>query len=147
MSKVVEIKPQLVYTVRYMQDLRMKIMPIVDMKFEDGIFSAREYGRIEKADAKAWVEKLSHHCLTSLVPVVALVDALEVKYISTEARQIFVRASKIPNFKCSAVAAEQLITVQTARVIARMSQKDHTYIFATLKEARAFALDQIDAGV
>lgn len=122
-------------------------MPIVDMKFKNGIFFAREYGRIEKADAKAWVEQLSHHCLTNLSPVVALVDALEVKYISTEARQIFVKASKIPNFKCSAVAAKQLITVQTSRVIARMSEKDHTTIFATLEEAHAFAVKQAEANV
>ena len=123
-------------------------MPIVDMSFENGIFFAREYGRVDKADAKLWAERLSHHCMTSLVPVVAVIDALDVKYISTDARQIFVKASKIPNFNVSAVAAKELVTAQTARIIAMMSEENHCYVFGSLEEAEQFALEQtMGAGV
>lgn len=116
-------------------------MPIVDMSFKDGIFFAREYGRVDKADAKVWAERLSHHCMISSVPVVAVIDALDVKYISTEARQIFVKASKIPNFKLSAVAAKALVTAQTARIIAMMSEENHFHVFGSLSEAEYFALE------
>lgn len=118
-------------------------MPITEMYFNDGILFAREQGRIEKVDAKRFAEQVLLHASKHSGPIAAVVDALDVKYISTDARKTFVRASTIPNFAFSAVAAKDAITVQTARVIGSMSQDGHTYIFATLEEAWDFALSRI----
>src|SRR5690606_6700923 len=118
-------------------------MPITEMYFNDGILFAREQGRIEKVDAKRFAEQILHYASKHSGPIATVIDALDVKYISTDARKTFVRASTIPNCAFSAVAAKDAITVQTARVIGSMSQDGHTYIFATLEEAWDFALSRI----
>jgi hypothetical protein len=119
-------------------------MPITDMHFKDGIFYAREYGRIEKDDARGWADAVARHASESKAPIVALVDAMEVDYISLEARQVFVRASTIPNLKCAAVAARNLVTAGSARVIAIMAEDNHTHIFPSLEAASAFARKQAE---
>lgn len=118
-------------------------MPITEMYFNDGILFAREQGRIEKQDAKRFAEQILHYASKHSGPVAAVIDALEVNYISTDARKIFVRVSSVPNFAFSSVAAKDAITVQTARVLGSMSQDGHTYIFATLEDAWDFALSRI----
>lgn len=115
-------------------------MPITDMYFRDGIFFAREHGRIEKADARMWARQLNFYASHSPVPIVAFVDALDVAYISNDARKIFVRASHTPNLKLSVVAASHVISAQTARIIGLMAEENHTHIFRTLGEAYAFAI-------
>lgn len=120
-------------------------MPITEMYFEDGIFFAREVGRIERDDARYWAEQISYFAAISPTPIVSLVDALEVTFVTTEARQIFVRMSKIPNLKLAAVAAAEGITAQTARVIGKLAQDNHTHVFPTLEEATRFAKAQVEA--
>lgn len=114
-------------------------MPVVDMHFEDGVFFAREYGKIEKEDAKVWANAVARYAASSPTPIVAVIDALEVDFITTEARQVFVRASHTPNLMLSAVAAKGRVTYQTARIISVMAEEDHTYIFPSVPEAYAFA--------
>jgi len=114
-------------------------MPIHDMKFKDGIFYAREEGRISKEDAKAWAQQVKFYAANSDTPIVALVDALDVDYISREARQVFARTSYLPNFKGASVAAKNLVTMQTSRVIGLMASQDHTYVFSTMDQAERFA--------
>jgi hypothetical protein len=118
-------------------------MPITQMKFENGIFFAYEEGRISKEDAKIWAKQAALYAANSPTPIVALVDALNVVYISTDARKVFVRASRIPNVKCAAVAAKNIVTEQTAKIIGLMADDGHTYVFSTLSEAHRFALDQL----
>ncbi|MEQ8676989.1 MAG: hypothetical protein RLP44_14970 [Aggregatilineales bacterium] len=118
-------------------------MPITEMYFNDGILFVREQGRIEKQDAKRFAEQILHCASKHSGPIAAVIDALEVNYISTDARKIFVRASTLPNFSFSAVAARDAITAQTARVIGSMSQDGHTYIFPTLEDAWDYALSRI----
>jgi hypothetical protein len=80
-----------------------------------------------------------------MTPIVAVVDALDVTFVTTEARQIFVRTSTIPNFKASAVVARDAVTLQTARIIGRMAEHDHTHIFGSIEEALYFARRQLGA--
>lgn len=119
-------------------------MPIIETSFKDGIFFAREVGHIDREDAKVWAAQIARCAAESSTPIVSLIDALEVTFITTEARKIFVQASRIPNLKCAAVAAAGGITAQTARVIGHMAERDHTYVFASLEEARRFAEAQLD---
>ncbi len=115
-------------------------MPIVNMHFKDGIFFAKEVGRIDKDDARQWTQTLAELTQQSRTPVVALIDALEVTYISSSARQIFIKSSHLPNFAVSAVAANNIISQQTSRVMGLMAEHNHTHVFPTLEEAYAFAV-------
>ncbi len=118
-------------------------MPITQMYFNDGILFVKEEGRIEKQDARRFTEQIAHHAANCPTPVGAVIDAMDVRFISTKARKIFVRASTIPRFAFSAVAAENMVSVQTARVISTMSQDGHTYIFSNVEDAWDFALTRI----
>lgn len=118
-------------------------MPITDMSFKDGIFFAREVGHIDREDAKQWAAEITRCAAASPTPIVSLIDALQVTFITTEARQIFVRTSTLPNLKCAAVAAAGGVTAQTARVIGKLVEREHTFVFATLEEARQFAEAQL----
>jgi anti-anti-sigma regulatory factor len=113
-------------------------MPIVDMTFEDGVFSAREVGRVDAADALEWARRLAQHTDASKTPVLALIDAREVTYIVQDARKVFVRAANLPNFKAAAVVIADPVAEQTARIIGMMSPRDHTRVFNTMDDARRF---------
>lgn len=119
-------------------------MPIYDMEFRDGIFFAREVGRIDQADAELWAHYANRFAAASISPIVALVDAREVTSITPEARRIFVKASYIPNLKCGAVAARDVVSQQSSRIVGWMAERDHTHVFQTLEEARAFAESQVE---
>jgi hypothetical protein len=114
-------------------------MPVVDFHFENGIFFARGRGRIEKEDARLWARHAVYYAYHSPVPIVALIDALEVSHISNQARKIFARASHILKLAAAAVAARDVVTVQTVRVISLMAEENHTHIFPTLAQAHDFA--------
>lgn len=114
-------------------------MPIIDMTFKDGIFFAREVGRIERDDARLWAEHASRYAAMNPVPLVALVDARDVTNVTPEARKIFARATLIPNFAVSAVVTKDIINTQTSRIIALMAPKRHTEIFGDYHEALAYA--------
>jgi len=128
-------------------------MPISNYVFDDGIFYAREYGDITRQDAKHWADYARLSAAASPIPVVALIDATEVTSISLDARKVFAKASGIPNLAISAVAAGTQASSREARVTASIAADPHTYIFATLDEAVAFAEQkaaeyrQIHAGV
>ncbi len=120
-------------------------MPITDMWFEGGFFFAKEMGRIDKDDAKAWAQRADELAAANAEPIAAVVDALEVTYVTAEARQIFVRASKIPNLAFAVVATRDVITTQTANIIGMMAQREHTYVFGSLEDAWDFARRNLNA--
>jgi len=123
-------------------------MPITEMRFNDGILFVREIGRIEKEDAKHFAEMVAHYAANHPTPIGTVIDATQVKFITTDARKVFVRTSLLPKFAFSAIAAEDLVTVQTARIIGNMAEDGHSYIFPSLEEAWDFALSRIkSAGV
>ncbi len=117
-------------------------MPVTDISFENGIYFAKESGRIDKADARLWAENARRYAEESSNLIVALVDALEVSYISNDARRIFAKASAIPGLHAAAVATKDQ-TATTVSVIGLMAVEQHTYIFSTLEAARKFAEAEI----
>ena len=127
----------------YINVKKVDAMPITKMTFENGIAFVREEGRIEKADAKHFAEFIAHHAANHPTPIGCVIDAMNVKFISIDARKIFVRASTIQNFTFSAVAAKDVVSRQTARIIGHMAQDGHTYTFATLDDAWAFAHERL----
>lgn len=119
-------------------------MPIVDLHFENGILFAREEGEITEDDARDWAHQIQHYAAISSTPVVALVDAMHVTYISHKARQIFIKVANTRNFRASAIATQDQTTLQTARVLGMMAPDNHTYIFDNLPEAEQFALELVN---
>jgi hypothetical protein len=120
-------------------------MPIHDMHFANGIFFAREVGHINRADAELWLQQVRRYTAESPTPIVALIDAREVTHVAVQARRLFVIASKLPNFRVTAIAAKSVGNMQTSRIIGMMAERDHTHVFETFEEAYHFAVEQARA--
>ena len=118
-------------------------MPITDFHYDNHIFSAREVGHIDKADAERWVQALRQYAAASPTPIIAIVDALEVTFVSAGARMTFAEASKTPNLQAICVATQDMLISQTARVIGMLGERGRTHIFETVDEAREFAEELI----
>jgi hypothetical protein len=124
-------------------------MAIRDIRFEQGIFFAREIGKIEKADAEQWTEALRRCAASSPVPVVVLVDAREMTLISPEASRVFNKAAEIPNVRVAVVATSKPLATVMSRTVAMMSrvgQTHETHVFNSYEEAERFAFSQTAAG-
>ncbi len=120
-------------------------MPITDMHFAHGIFSAQEQGQISAEDALLWVEELRACAAASPLPIVILIDARELTFISTAAQKIFTKAAETPNVKVAAVATGNPVATQLSRIVgllSRVRQTHDTYVFQTLDEAKQFAQAQ-----
>ena len=124
-------------------------MAIRDIQFQQGIFFAREIGKIEKADAEEWAEALRHCAESSPVPVVILVDAREMTLISPEASKVFNKAAETPNVRVAAIATTKPLATVMSRTVAMMSrvgQSHETHVFNSYEEAERFAFSQTAAG-
>jgi anti-anti-sigma regulatory factor len=120
-------------------------MPITDMRFKHGIFSAREEGQISAEDALVWAEELRACAKASPAPIVILIDARELTFISTAAQKIFTKAAETPNVKVAAVATGNPVATQLSRIVgllSRVRQTHDTHVFQTLDEATQFARQQ-----
>lgn len=113
-------------------------MPITDYHFQNRLFFAREIGLISPCDAQTWADQLAAHARSSPEPIVALVDALEVKHMSPTAYKIFSKASFTPNLLAVAVATNVVVSL-TASNIGLLGKPGHTKIFRTLDAARQYA--------
>lgn len=124
-------------------------MPIRDIRFEGGIFYSRQTGLIDEADARRWVEALRQYAAESPTPIVALVDAREVEFVSHNASHIFVEGSSTPNVKAAAVVTRTTTTTVKARTIGLMSEPRHTHettVFTSLALAEKFAKSCVQDG-
>ena len=118
-------------------------MPIVDMQFENGIFSVREVGYVSAEDALSWVQAARHHALNNETPITLLVDATQATTICMDARKIFAQASDMPNVQVAAVAVnpENMRGAQHSRITALLAsiRKTHeTHFFDSMEEANQF---------
>lgn len=113
-------------------------MPITDFSFENRIFFAREHGNISLAEAEIWAAMLKQHADASPEPIVALVDAMQVRVVAGAASLIFAQASHHANVLIVAVAANAGIS-SIANVIGRIGVQGKTHVFLNLKYARVFA--------
>ncbi len=123
-------------------------MPIRDIRFENGIFFAREIGKIERADAEAWTEALRRCAQASLTPVVILIDAREMTLISPDASKVFSKAAEVPNVRVAAIATTTPLATVMSRTVAMMSrvgQTHDTHVFNSFEEAERFALSHAAA--
>jgi len=122
-------------------------MPITDMKFENGVFFAKESGHVDKADAELWAKALRQYAEASPTHIIALVDALEVTFVSSSARMVFADASGIEKLKAVSVATQDLVTTQTARVIGMLGERGRTHVFETLEQATRFARENANIAI
>jgi anti-anti-sigma regulatory factor len=123
----------------------MSKVPITDLRFERGIFFAKEIGQISAEDALLWLETLRGCAAESQDPIVILIDARELTFISTAAQKIFTKAAETPNVKVAAVAANTRLATQLSRIVgllSRVRQTHDTIVFHTLEEAAHFAQSQ-----
>jgi hypothetical protein len=121
-------------------------MPVYDFAFENGLFFAREAGHVTAEDAKQWAEAMISCAKASSVPIVILVDALQATSISTEARRIFALAAETPNIRIAAIATNNLLVEQQARMTMLMCSvrnTHETHLFRTLDEAEQFATSHL----
>lgn len=118
-------------------------MPIDNIVFENGIFYCREFGNLSVEDAKLWADKAFEFAQSAVPqPIVALIDAREVKFVAMDARQIFAKASGIEGLALAVVVTNDPITTQSSRIINVMAVKKTTHLFKTMEEARSF-LDRV----
>ncbi|NWG16154.1 MAG: hypothetical protein HXY41_05920 [Chloroflexi bacterium] len=123
-------------------------MPIRDIRFENGVFFAREIGKIERADAETWTEALRRCAQSSPTPVVVLVDAREMTIISPDASKVFNKAAEIENVRVAAIATTTPLATVMSRTVAMMSrvgQTHETHVFNSFEEAERFALSHVVA--
>ncbi len=120
------------------------MMSISNYAFENRIFSCKESGRISGDDAKTWAEKLREHATQSPTPIVALVDALEVRQVSRAALEIFAKASYTPNVLAVVVATNAPVEV-TATNIGLLGKPHQTLVFSTLAAAQEQAQKLLEA--
>jgi anti-anti-sigma regulatory factor len=113
-------------------------MAIVDYRFEDGIFYAREVGQITLEEAKEWARRLQEAAASHPTPIAAVVDALEVKRVDFMAQDVFSKASFTPRVLGIAVATTVVVS-GTAQNIGLLGRKQHTAVFRTLAEAESHA--------
>jgi hypothetical protein len=114
-------------------------MPIDSIVFENGIYYCREFGNLSKEDAQLWAEKAFEYArLSAPQPIVALIDALDVQFVSMDARHIFAKASGIDGLALAAVVTKDPITEQSSRIINVMAVRKHTYLFKSIEDAKAF---------
>jgi hypothetical protein len=113
-------------------------MPITDYHFEQRLFFAVESGHLSGEDAEEWAQRLKVVAEASPDPIVALVDARTVRFITRAAEQAFIKASYTPNLLAVIVATNPITTVQAA-TIGIMGQRGYTRIFRTIEEARTHA--------
>ena len=120
-------------------------MPITNLCFENGIFSAKESGQISGEDALLWVEALRACAEASTALIVILIDARELTFISTAAQKIFTKAAETSNVKVAVVATGNPVATQLSRIVgllSRVRQTHDTHVFQTLDEATQFARAQ-----
>lgn len=123
-------------------------MPISDITFENGIFFAREIGKIEKAEAEEWADALRRCAASSPVPIVILIDARDMTLIAADASKVFSKAAEVPNVRVAAVAATRALATVMSRTVAMMSrvgQTHETHVFNSYEEAERFAFSQTAA--
>jgi hypothetical protein len=118
-------------------------MPVVDISFSDGIFYSREYGVLDKDDARLWSDAAARYAAESDVPIVALIDAKEVERITPSARQIFARVSMTPNLEISVVAASDPNANRASRITGMVAINPTTFVFQDYEEARKYAIERV----
>lgn len=115
-------------------------MPITDYQFENRIFFAKESGVISTDDAQTWSDRLKDVLQTSDLPVVVVVDAMDVTLVHNAAKQIFIESASFDNLLTSIVATNRVVTIQ-AKSISMGRKQGRTLIFTSptiaLKEAEA----------
>lgn len=117
-------------------------MPITDIQCDGGVFFAREVGCVDGNDARQWAEALVRCAQASPTPIVVVVDAVQARTITADARRIFAKASETPNIRVAAVATGNTRVMQQSRITALMSMvrsTHETHFFNTLQEAEQFA--------
>lgn len=102
-------------------------MPISDIRFEGGIFAARQYGIVEAAEAEAWVASLQQVANASPNPIVIVVDTQGVESITPAASLAFVRGSATPNIKLAVVITHTNAMTVRAQTISMMSERQSTH--------------------
>lgn len=110
-------------------------MPIVDYAFENRIFFAKEVGVISAEDAQEWADRLRETAAYSELPIVALIDAMDLTGIHRIATNIFMACADTDNLLASVVATNPVASLQSS-MIGSSVKRGHTIVLTSLPEAQ-----------
>lgn len=114
-------------------------MPIEIISFEDNILHIREYNHINLTDAQKFEQVIVEHTNICPHPIVVLIDAREVAFITPDANRHFVRVSSIAGVKLNVVVTQGLIVTQSARLLELRNRERNTVVYEDWDAALARA--------
>src|SRR5690606_27115527 len=110
-------------------------MPIHRMNFENGIFAAKQVGYFDNLDGRMWANALHTHAKNDLLPLVAVVDIVEVSRICPTLVKTLTEVSKLPNLNGIAFILDPSMTSQHARIIEKLSEIPNLRFFQSSEDA------------
>lgn len=118
-------------------------MPIHRMTFEDQCFTAKAVGYFDNTELRLWANALNNHAESQSLPIVAVVDMVEVNRLCPTVTKIFTEAFKNPKMKGIALVMSDSMASQNMRVIDKLSDIPGVRVFATQEEAQRFARSRL----
>ncbi len=122
-------------------------MPIHNMKYEGGVFTAKQVGYIDNVDVKMWSNALKKHAKNNDLPLIALIDMREVERLVPTVTKVFAGALASPNVVGVAIIASDTMGSRNAAILSKLDQLNGVRIFSTMEQAAAYARSQINPNV
>jgi hypothetical protein len=113
-------------------------MAISEIRFVDGVFYCKESGTLTEDDAQLWATKAREFTRRHDAPVIALIDARDLKQVTRPARRILAEATAISDLKLAAVVTQNFTARKAADTIDNSASDPHTITFQKMAEARRF---------
>lgn len=111
----------------------------MNMHFENHVFYARPGESLNKAEAITWVSALRRYAEQTFSPIVAVIDARDLKFIPASARVVLAEATRMWRVKALVFVTDDSTMLQTVRMIGILGEDKATRAFTTLDEAVHFA--------
>lgn len=113
-------------------------MPIHRMYLEADVFVAKTVGYLDNLDAKMWANALRNHADTSVHPLNAVVDMVEVSRLCPTVIKILSELIKTQSTDKIGIVISESMASQNARVIDKLGEINGIRIFATYEDAYRF---------
>lgn len=122
-------------------------MPIHRMSFDNGIFQSKNVGYFDNLDGRMWANALKKHATNDLLPLVAIIDIVEVNRICPTLVKIMGDVAKTPNLNAIAFIVDPSMTSQHSRVIDKLSDIPNLRFFSNYEDAYRFAKGRLQVTV
>ncbi|NDJ60341.1 MAG: hypothetical protein GYB67_04400 [Chloroflexi bacterium] len=112
-------------------------MSILTSSYANGIFSTEIAGNLSQEEAQRWLLMLREHAATQVTPVIALVDATRLEFISGTARMVIAEATRVPRVRALIFVVSTPPMQQAVRMIGMLGERDLTHCFSSMERAQA----------